>query len=173
MMQRAFSRLTPAAFLPAYFALVRPLIKYCSQAWAPILLGDIEKIEKVQKLAVRFVPGFKNLPYHVALQCLGLFSTARRQLRGILIEVYKIINGGTRLNPLDSFQFRLQDRSVRGHPLTCVKPTATKAARAGFFTVTVITPWNKLSVEVVMAPSLDSFKARLDDAWSTVFPELP
>ncbi len=172
MMQRAFSRLTPATFLPAYCALMRPLIEYCSQAWAPILLGDIEKMEKVQKLAVRFVPGFKNLPYHVALQRLGLFSMARRRLRGMLIEVYKIMNGGTRLNPLDLFQFRPQDRSMRGHPLTLVKSTATKAARAGFFTVAVITPWNKLSAEVVMAPRLDSFRARLDDAWSTVFPEL-
>ncbi len=62
---------------------------------------------------------------------------------------------------------------MRGHPLTLFKPTATKAARAGFFTVAVITPWNALSTEVVMAPSLDSFKARLDDAWSTVFPGLP
>ncbi len=53
-----------------------------------------------------------------------------------------------------------------GHPLTLVKPTATKAARAGFFTVAVITPWNKLSAVFVMAPSLDSFKARLDDALS-------
>ncbi len=62
---------------------------------------------------------------------------------------------------------------MRGHPLISVKQTATKAARAGFCTVAVITTWNKLSAVVVMAPSVDSFKARLDDAWSTVFPELP
>ncbi len=118
MMQRAFSKLTPATFLPAYCALVRPLIEYCSQAWAPILLGDIEQIEKVHKLAVRFVQGFKNRPYHVALQRLGLFSMARRRLRGMLIEVNKIINGRTRLKSLDLFQFRPQDRPMRGHPLT-------------------------------------------------------
>ncbi len=62
---------------------------------------------------------------------------------------------------------------MRGHLLIYVKPTATKAARASFFKVAVITQWNKLSAVVVMAPSLDSFKARLDNAWSTVFPELP
>ncbi len=101
MMQRAFSRLTPATFLPAYCALVRPLIDYCSQAWAPILLGDIEKIENVQQLAVRIVPGFKNIPYQVALQRMSLFSMARRRLRGMLVEVNKIINGGTRPNPPD------------------------------------------------------------------------
>ncbi len=78
----------------------------------------------------------------------------------MLIEGDKFINGRTRLNPLDLFQFRPQDRSM-------------KATRAGFFTVAVITPWNKLSAVVVMAPSLDSFKARLDDAYGTIFPELP
>ncbi len=45
LMQRTSRRLTDATFLPSYCALVRPLIEYCSQAWAPILLGDINKIE--------------------------------------------------------------------------------------------------------------------------------
>ncbi len=86
----------------------------------------------------------------------------------MLIEVSKILNGLMRLNPLDSFQFRPHVRSMRGHPLTLVKRTATKAARAGSFTVAVITPWGTLSPEAVMAPSLDSFKAHIDDAPSSL-----
>ncbi len=51
---------------------------------------DIEQIKKVQKLAVRFIPDFKNLSYHVALKRLGSFSMARRWLQGTPIAVYMI-----------------------------------------------------------------------------------
>ncbi len=40
------------------------------------IAGDILRIEKVQKLAASFIPGFKNLPYHVALKRLVIFSMA-------------------------------------------------------------------------------------------------
>ncbi len=86
----------------------------------------------------------------------------------MLIKVFMIIKGLTRLRPLDLFQFRPHGRSMRGHPLTQVKPSAKKAARAGFLTVTVITPWNKVPSWVVMAPNLDSFEAHLDDALRTL-----
>ncbi len=110
MMQRTSSRLTPATFLPAYCALVRPLIEYCSQGGLQYCWGTSRRIETVQKLAVRFITGFKNLPYYVALQRLSLFLMARGRVRGMLNEVYKIINGRTRLNPLDLFHARTQDR---------------------------------------------------------------
>ncbi len=40
---------------------------------------DIAKIEKVQKLASHFIPGFKNPTYHVALERLDLFSMGRKR----------------------------------------------------------------------------------------------
>ena len=40
--------------------------------------------------------------------------------------------------------------------------------RKKFFTVRVVRHWNKLSQEVVAAPSLAVFKARLDGALSSL-----
>ncbi|KFM08909.1 hypothetical protein AS27_05344, partial [Aptenodytes forsteri] len=40
--------------------------------------------------------------------------------------------------------------------------------RKKFFTVRVVRHWNKLPREVVDAPSLEAFKARLDEALSNV-----
>ncbi|KFO61445.1 hypothetical protein N302_15434, partial [Corvus brachyrhynchos] len=40
--------------------------------------------------------------------------------------------------------------------------------RQKFFTVTVVRHWNKLPREIVDAPSLEMFKARLDGALSNL-----
>ncbi|KFZ52592.1 hypothetical protein N321_14317, partial [Antrostomus carolinensis] len=40
--------------------------------------------------------------------------------------------------------------------------------RKKFFTVRVVRHWNKLPKEVVAAPSLEVFKARLDEALSNL-----
>ncbi|KFZ66041.1 hypothetical protein N321_03756, partial [Antrostomus carolinensis] len=40
--------------------------------------------------------------------------------------------------------------------------------RKKFFTVRVVTHWNRLPKEVVDAPSLEVFKARLDEALSNL-----
>ncbi|KFP17406.1 hypothetical protein Z169_04186, partial [Egretta garzetta] len=40
--------------------------------------------------------------------------------------------------------------------------------RKKFFTMRVVKPWNRLPREVVEAPSLETFKARLDGALSSL-----
>ncbi|KFP16826.1 hypothetical protein Z169_15119, partial [Egretta garzetta] len=40
--------------------------------------------------------------------------------------------------------------------------------RKKFFTMRVVKPWNRLPREVVEAPSLETFKARLDGALSNL-----
>ncbi len=58
----------------SYAALVRRVLKYCIQAWSSTKLGDMAKIENVQRMATRLVPAIRMFPYEVRLAILGLFS---------------------------------------------------------------------------------------------------
>ncbi len=42
------------------------------------------------------------------------------------------------------------------------------STRANFFTARVVDMWNSLPEDVVSAPSVDAFKARLDKHWENV-----
>ncbi len=92
-LKRSFAALTPSIFSPLYKAFIRPHLEYAIQASSPILSRDCQVLESVQKLAVKFVKGFRHVPYETALQRLQLFSLIRRRIRGDLICMYKIMHG--------------------------------------------------------------------------------
>ncbi len=92
-LKRSFAALTPSIFLPLYKAFIRPNLEYAIQASSPILFRDCQALESVQKLAVKFIKGFRHVPYETALQRLQLFCLIRRRIRGDLICMYKIMHG--------------------------------------------------------------------------------
>ena len=57
---------------------------------------------------------------------------------------------------------------VRGNGLKLKEDRFTLSIRRRFFTVRVARHWNKLTREVVDAPSLEVFKTRLDEAMSNL-----
>ncbi len=116
------------------------------------------------------------LRYQRVLQCVHVLRllkpiNEKAHLACTAIILFNILNGQAWLNPLDLFQFRPHGRSMRVHSLTVVKPTVTKAARAGFFSV--VSPWNKLQPEVLMAQILESFKVPLNVYGVPFFMNLP
>ena len=91
---------------------------------------------------------------------LGLMTLEDRRERGDLIEVFKILKGLTRIDPAEFWEVREARNGAR-----LVKELATngKRQRQNFFSYRVIQKWNLLPTEVKMAPSLTSFKNRLDE----------
>ena len=77
-----------STFVLLYKAVVRPHLKYSNSVWCPFKKGDIENIEKVQKLII----SLKKLPYPERLRQLKLPTLKYRRLRGDMIEVFKIIH---------------------------------------------------------------------------------
>jgi len=56
-------------------------------------MGDIERLEKVQKRATRMMGGGDNLDYENSLRGMGLTTLETRRIRADMIEVYTILNG--------------------------------------------------------------------------------
>lgn len=66
------------------------LTRYCSTVWASdvhIIKKDIEKLEKVQKRAVKMIQRLEKASYTQALKEFNLFKLSRRRLRSHLIAL--------------------------------------------------------------------------------------
>ena len=77
--------------------------------------------------------------------------------------MYKIINEKIRIQ-FDDF-FTLANNRTRGHPMKVTKLRAMKLSRINSFSQRVVNDWNSLPEDVVMSPSLNTFKNRLDKHW--------
>ncbi len=58
--------------VPLYRVIVRPQLKYCIHAWRSYLRKDIDMLEKVQRIATKLSPGFRDLSYEQRLNEGGL-----------------------------------------------------------------------------------------------------
>ena len=89
MIKRGFTCLDKEIFNLVYPVLVRPLLEYCVQIWAPYKEKYINQIESVQKRAVRLVPGMKHMTYEQRLKKLKMTKLVERRFRGDMIEIKK------------------------------------------------------------------------------------
>ena len=113
------------------------------------------------------------MPLVVKIRSIFIYSTIRLQLdtlelrhvRADLILVYKMMQGLSTINVPDFFRrtHRSTTLDTRSHPYKIypVAPSIDEPTRNGFAN-RIYLIWNSLPCDVVISPTLSTFKARLD-----------
>jgi len=153
--------------LPLCSALVRPHLEPCVQLWSPQHKKDMDLLEWVQRRAIKMIQGLDHYSYEERLRELGLFSLEKRRLWGQLIAAFQYLKGAYRKGGENIFSRACCDRTrSNGFKLREGRPRLD--TRKKFSTIRVVKYWTRLPREVVDAPSLETFKARLDRALSNL-----
>jgi len=113
------------------------------------------------------IRGLEHLSYEDRLRELGLFSLDKRRLRGDLIAAFQYLKGAYRIDGENLFNKGCCDRT-RSKGFKLREGRFRLDIRKKFFTMRVVKHWHRLPREVVEAPSLETFKARLDGALSNL-----
>jgi hypothetical protein len=173
----------------AYIALVRSTLEYGAAVWDPYLQQDINRLERIQRLAARFITGdYKSRDPGCIGRMLDLLKLPpleerRRQLR--LTTLYKVANGLIPALPADLFLTPASRDRRRVKPTLytgcvtqniitrqannnnrCFKipPSRTEPYRHSFFVRTIV-EWNSLEDAVVQLPSPNAFSAAVGRQW--------
>ena len=109
------------------------------------------------------IRGPEHLLYKDRLRELSLFSLEKRRLRSDLIAASRYIKGAYKQEGSQLFT-RVDNGRTRGNGFTLREGRFRLNVRGKFFTMRVVRCWNRLPEEVMDAPSLEVFKARLDGA---------
>ena len=140
-------------------SMVRPRLEYAAVVWSPHLKKDIDKLERIQRIATKMVPELKELTYEDRLKEMGLTTLQVRRERGDLITLYKVVNGMEK----ELVQLEGDERGrTRGHSKKIKKSHCRRDIKKYSFPNRTVNVWNDLSEEVVMAPSVQKFKEMLD-----------
>ncbi|KAK4828170.1 hypothetical protein QYF61_024419 [Mycteria americana] len=156
--KRSMASRSREMILPLYSALVRAHLQYCVQLWSPQHKKDIELG------GMKMIQGLEHLSYEDRLRELGLFSLEKARLWG---------------DPKTAFQGPIRKDGDRLFSKACCDRTRSNGfklregrfrldLRKKFFTMRVVRHRNRLPREVLEAPSLETFKVRLDGALSNL-----
>ena len=88
-----------------------------------------------------------------------------RRRRGDMIQTYKILHNLDDIEP-QSLHLTPDVSRTRGHDLKLAKPQCRTRIRQHCFNNRIVNDWNSLTDEIVQAPSINSFKNRLDKFWT-------
>ncbi|CAM1307444.1 Uncharacterised protein r2_g1733 [Pycnogonum litorale] len=163
IIRRSFDHLTEETFAQLFKSIVRPILEYGHTTWQPHQKTLCSEVENVQRRATKLLAPLREKPYSERLAALKMPSLEHRRKRGDMIEIYKYLH-----HYYDVEQPNLSlatTTDIRGNSLKLEKKRCKLNVRAGYFSYRATSNWNSLPDPVVTAPTLNSFKSRLDHHW--------
>ena len=151
--RRFYGNMDNEGLLQLYITMVRPHLEYAAQVWDPHLVKNIEKLEKVQKFALRMRQW--DCGYNDLLDKAGLPTLRNRRMFSKQCTLFKI-HAGLLYFPSDVF-IRKIDRD--GCLLNqFLQPHVKTNASNMSFTVNSVSMWNNLPADALWTQSLVTFK---------------
>ena len=135
------------------------------QLWSPQHREDMDLLERGQRRDTKMIRGRKHLSCEERLRELGLFSLEKRRLWEDLLVTFQHLKGAYKKDWERLFSRSCCDRT-KGNGFKLKEARFRLDVRKTCFTMSVVRHWNILPREVVDAPSLETFKMRLDGALS-------
>ena len=143
--------------------MIRPRLEYAGVVWSPHKKKHIKKLERLQRMATRMVPELEGMTYEERIKAMDLPTLEQRREGGDLIQIYKLVNGmyevdNEKLIPRGG----VSSRSTRSHSKKLTKGSCLRDVKKYSFPQRCIDAWNNLTEDIVSAPSVHSFKEKLE-----------
>lgn len=162
-LSRNIRNATPDVKLLSYITLVRPVIEYGKIVWDPYTASDIAKIEKVQRLASRFIYNKYRRIYSPTALCkqANLETLEGRTKVERMKFLFMLIHGHFKINTTQYFTVHPDQPSRHRHSMYIPVPLSHNNCFKYSFFPRVIKEWNQLPNSIVRSDSLDVFIDRL------------
>ena len=160
-LRRHLSSCPPSIKEKCYKTYVRPIIEYSSSVWDPHLKKDIDKLEKIQRRAARFVNNdysYYSSPTQL-MAGLGWAPLAERRAKAKIKTFYKAKNNMLHI-PINHLVTNNTSTRRSGHCFS-IPRSNTNTHLHSFFPDT-IRLWNKLPLSTKTSSSLETFTKSLE-----------
>ena len=148
--------------LNLYKSVVRSHVEYATQIWSTIYKKkDKMVLENVQRRGTKLVKSITKSYLWRMTSSFGSSYSRISKRKSRMLQVYKIIHCIDRVDKEKLFRMATYT-STRRYSLKLFKPRARLNTRMNFFSLRVVDQWNSLPNNVVMGPSINAFKSRLN-----------
>ena len=164
LIKRTCKDLKDTATLKTLFcSLVRSNLEYCSVVWSPFTKRNIEKLERIQRRATKFILK-SNDQYDIRLRELKLLTLEQRRFSFDVTFLFKALNGYMDVDFSQFLDFYCQeDRySFRYFDNRSLKKrfARTNVLKNSFFH-RIVDKWNILPYEIRSASNVCTFKSKV------------
>ena len=146
-----------------FTSIIRLYLEYRAPVWNPYSKKLSTLIGNVQRRASKQIPGLSHFRYEERLRTMKLPTLQYLRYRWDMVELQKLTRGLYDRNTIRNF-LDFRSSHSRGHQFNH-KHSFKKDVRKYSFKCRTTEQWNNLPDLIVNAPSMNSFKSRLDKLW--------
>jgi len=166
VLQRIKSSLDKASRMAIYNSFIMSNLLYCQIIWMHCSRSNMQKLEKINERALRFVNNDNDIDYEGQLIMAGKEKLLDQRIVNMGIEVYKARQGLTAIYVQEMFIDRVNCYELRGENTVLLPAYKTRTYGYRSFSYMGAKLWNTLSNKIRRAPTLSQFKLLLRE-WAT------